>query len=114
MDAPPENLLLVRAEVQERPFASNAPVVGRLIAWFRTVWNSVSTKWYVRPLLQQQNEFNRLVVQGIEELETQIEAHLDERLVDIDHDHVALTRTIAELTAEVIQLRREIERLEER
>lgn len=106
MDAPPDNLLLAKAEVQERPFTSPTPVAGRLIAWFRAAWNSVSTKWYVRPLLQQQNEFNRLVVQQMEEQ--------DARLVEQDRDQVALTRTIAELTAEVIQLRRQLELWEER
>ena len=41
------------------------PVFGPLIARLRAAWNSVSTKWYVRPLLQQQNEFNELVVAAI-------------------------------------------------
>ena len=45
--------------VNERPFTSRVPVVGPIIAGFREVWNSVATKWYVRPLMEQQREVNR-------------------------------------------------------
>jgi len=44
----------------EAPFRSNVPLVGGVIAWFRERWNGVATRWYVRPLLQQQNEVNAL------------------------------------------------------
>jgi hypothetical protein len=46
--------------LQEQPFVSRVPIFGPLIARLRAAWNSISTKWYVRPLLQQQNEFNEL------------------------------------------------------
>ena len=54
-----------KRQIREQPFASDAPVLGPLIARLRAAWNSVSTKWYVRPLLQQQNEFNELIVAQI-------------------------------------------------
>ncbi len=46
------------AALQERPFTSRGAVFGRLIVAVRSLWNSVSTKWYVRPLVQQQTVFN--------------------------------------------------------
>ena len=44
--------------IKEQPFHSDVPVIGPLIAAFRHWWNSISTRWYVRPLLRQQIEFN--------------------------------------------------------
>ena len=48
--------------IREVPFTSNVPLLGRLIVTFRTLWNSVATKWYVRPMAQQQSVFNAQVV----------------------------------------------------
>jgi hypothetical protein len=53
------------ATLQEHRFRSPIPLIGPLIALLRAAWNSVSTKWYVRPLLQQQTEFNELVAAAI-------------------------------------------------
>ncbi|MBN1484466.1 MAG: methyltransferase domain-containing protein [Chloroflexia bacterium] len=55
--------LHTRHLIREQPFSSGLPLVGRLIAWFRERWNRVSTKWYVQPMLAQQNQFNALVAQ---------------------------------------------------
>jgi len=65
-------------------------VVGPLIARLRAAWNSVSTKWYVRSLLQQQNEFNELTVNQLEGQDAYLQPH-EARLVDQearlgDHD----------------------------
>ncbi len=57
-----------RWNVQERAFVSRLPVVGRLVVAIREAWNSVSTKWYVRPILQQQVEFNAAVVRALAEV----------------------------------------------
>jgi len=51
-----------RQTLREHPFHSNVPLLGPLIAWFRECWNSVSTRWYVRALIEQQNAFNAAVV----------------------------------------------------
>jgi GT2 family glycosyltransferase len=64
--------------IQERPFTSNVPVLGRLIVAIRSLWNSVSTKWYVRPLIQQQIVFNAQVVgylRVLQEQATNLEQH---------------------------------------
>jgi hypothetical protein len=44
--------------VKPQPFASSAPVVGPLVVAVRSAWNWMSTKWYILPLLEQQNRFN--------------------------------------------------------
>lgn len=95
-----ENLAVVR----EQPFRSTIPLIGPLIAWFRTLWNSVSTRWYVLPLLQQQNAFNAQVVAHLQEL--------NGRSVEIDRDLTALTRNVSELSHRLIQLERRLEALE--
>lgn len=60
--------------VREQPFVSRAPLIGRLIAAFRSTWNSVSTRWYVLPLLQQQVEFNGAVARAVAALAREISA----------------------------------------
>jgi len=98
--------------LREHAFHSAIPVVGPLIARFRAAWNSVSTKWYVRPLIQQQSEFNMLVVQHLGETDV----HLDEtnaRLVEVDREQVALRRDVAELTQQVVQMNRLLTTLNE-
>lgn len=92
------------AVVQERPFHSDKPLVGGLIAWFRTLWNSISTRWYVLPLLQQQNAFNARVAAHLEEL--------NGRAVGIDRDLTVLTRDVAELTHRLIQVERRLDTLQ--
>jgi hypothetical protein len=53
-----------RQDLEEPPFVSPVPVIGRLIVWMRSAWNWMSTKWYVRPLIQQQTNFNAAAVQA--------------------------------------------------
>ena len=60
--------------IQEVPFTSTVPVIGPLIAGFRSLWNSVSTRWYVRPLLHQQNVFNARLVGQVRVLQEQLDS----------------------------------------
>jgi septal ring factor EnvC (AmiA/AmiB activator) len=107
-------------EVQERPFTSPTPVIGPLLAWLRTAWNNIATKWYVRAVVQQQNEFNRLAVQQFHEVEQGFAATatqqtaLDGRLVAQDHEQSDLIHDVGELTAQLIQLKRQLQAMEER
>lgn len=94
--------LRAKAHVRERPFVSHAPIIGRFIAFFREKWNSIAAKWYVRPMLHQQNIFNQAVVQTIQEM-LEAQADLDrylelveERIVSSDRDATLLARKIAE------------------
>jgi hypothetical protein len=63
-----------KMEVREQPFVSNAPVIGPLIVGFRTLWNWMSTQWYVTPLIQQQNEFNVTMTRTLREMVASVEA----------------------------------------
>ena len=101
-----DNWLLMKSQIQERPFVSETAVLGGVIARFREFWNSISTKWYVRTLVQQQNEFNQLVAQSILE-------H-DEWLIAQDHEQTMNTRDIAELTTQLIQTNRLLRSIDER
>ncbi len=96
--------LEARQTIREQPFRSDKPIVGPLIAWFRTVWNSVSARWYVLPLMQQQNEFNEAVVSHLREM--------DERLIELDRDQTALTRNVAELSYQLVRLNRQLGSIE--
>src|SRR5438128_11447223 len=46
------------AIIQEQPFSSQVPVFGKAIVLARNAWNWMSTKWWVRPIVVQQNNFN--------------------------------------------------------
>ena len=98
--------LLEKSQVQERPFQSGAPLFGGLIAWLRTRWNNVATTWYVRPLLAQQNEFNRLIV-------AQLHEH-DAWLITQDREQTALVQETAVIATQAIQLQRQLHALEQR
>lgn len=65
--------LLGKYQLIPHPFRSSVPVIGPVIAWFRTVWNSVSTRWYLAPLLQQQSEYNHSVVRELQILNQTIQ-----------------------------------------
>ena len=97
--------LEARQKIREQPFRSDVPIIGRFIAWFRATWNSVSARWYVLPLLRQQNAFNALLVSYLREAEMQLD-DMDRRLVDLDRDHTSLTRNVAELTYQLIRMNR--------
>ena len=91
-------------EVQERLFVSSVPLVGPLIAWFRTLWNSVSTKWFVRDIRQQQNEVNRIVLK-----------HLDTHSQvtrDFDQERNHLIRRLAEILCRLDEIERHLVALE--
>lgn len=60
--------LCLKRQVVERPFVSNTPLVGPLIVGGRRLWNWMSTKWYVRALVQQQNDFNAQVIDALRAL----------------------------------------------
>ena len=57
--------------IREQPFGSRVPILGPLIVAVRNLWNWMSTKWYVQPLLQQQVGFNALTVRAFHELSTE-------------------------------------------
>ena len=90
-DSTPANLLSENAQLQPQPFVSHAPVIGPLIAWVRTTWNNVAARWYVQAVVEQQNEFNQLVVEQLQVMEA--------RLIEQDRLQTELIHQLAELTA---------------
>ena len=69
-------LLQALAENQtlhEHVFTSAVPVLGPVIVSIRNLWNSVSTKWYVRPILAQQNIINAQLVSYLQNLELRLQ-----------------------------------------
>ena len=66
-------------ELREQPFYSDKPLIGRLIVRFRTFWNSIATRWYVVPLIQQQTAINYRLQAEIRRLQAEI-ASLREEL----------------------------------
>jgi hypothetical protein len=50
--------LLMTGILEEPRFTSETPILGPLIIAFRRLWNWMSTKWYVLPLIWQQNNIN--------------------------------------------------------
>jgi hypothetical protein len=107
------------ARLEERPFRSRVPLVGPLIAAFRAAWNNVSTRWYVRPMADQQTLFNLSAVEEFEawskradelavlRAETEALRHeltrLSEWLIDQDRDQSHLRHDLAELSVVVGQ-----------
>ncbi len=97
--------LLTKSQVKERQFTSDKPIVGKLIVRFREAWNSVATKWYVRPLLQQQNSFNQLVV-------SQLHEH-DQWFILQDRAQTELASDLAQMSTHLGQISRRLQQLDE-
>jgi len=95
-------------QVEERPFTSNTPVIGSLIVRFRQFWNNLSTTWYVRPLIQQQNQINQELVQRV----AQTTEELSNRLISADHDQTDMARQLAELTYTVNNMNQRLAKIE--
>lgn len=75
---------------QERTLTSPTPVVGPAIALVRRAMSSLSTKWYVRPILEQQIAFNSIIVHitgelisGLEQLEGRV-ARLEQEAASLE------------------------------
>ena len=90
--------LMMTHRLEETEFTSNAPVVGSLIVAFRRLWNWVSTKWYVIPIMQQQSHINSklaVLIMQIVERQSQKEQQLE-----------VLTERITQLESQLRESRR--------
>lgn len=54
--------LIMMHQLEETEFSSEAPIIGPWIVRLRELWNWMSTKWYVRPILRQQSTVNGQIV----------------------------------------------------
>jgi hypothetical protein len=60
--------LIAAGHLREPSFSSHAPLVGPIIVTIRRFWNWMSTKWYVRPILDQQSDVNSRAASLISDL----------------------------------------------
>ncbi len=102
-----------RAWLKEHTFTSHVPLIGPLIAWFRATWNSVSTRWYVQPMLQQQGEFNALTARALDEVGRAL------RMISLQAEENAeamtdMARGLAEVRWRLDELERRLDRIEAR
>jgi hypothetical protein len=99
--------LAAAAIIEEKPFHSDAPILGPLIARFRAAWNDVASRWYLGHLVTQQNAFNRLAVEQV----ATYEAELREQM-ELLEEQVAVTaelqQRVQELQAQLTELAREM------
>jgi hypothetical protein len=91
-------------EIREQPFSSQVPIVGHWVSVFRELWNSVATKWYVRPMLAQQVQFNGAVVRALNRLQ----AHFwdDDALLAL------LAERCGRMTARIVELEERLAQIE--
>jgi GT2 family glycosyltransferase len=95
-DNPIQKELGNRQHINEPEFKSEVVLLGPAIASFRRSWNDVSTKWYVRAIIQQQGAFNELVARLLVEQDLQLKA---------------VAGDITTLADEIVILKRQVEAL---
>ena len=83
-------------KIEERPFISDKPIVGPLIARIRELWNSVAAKWFVRAQMQQQMMFNLTVVRTLADF-TALVDEIQAQARDADQDSALLAERLVEL-----------------
>jgi len=82
--------LIGRSRLDEPDFRSEVPLFGPVIVAMRRVWNWMSTKWYVRPILAQQSDLNARSARAISdlaqwhELDARRLDQLETRLTDLE------------------------------
>jgi GT2 family glycosyltransferase len=107
----PPDALLAAATLEARPFVSTAPLIGPLIARFRTAWNNVASRWYIQHVIDQQNEFNRLAVAQLAEQLTAYEREARQQLELLEQQIVERTemeQRLQQLSAQLVELERRL------
>lgn len=91
--------------VQEHTFTSTLPWIGPLVAGFRGLWHTISTKWAIRVILQQQNEINRILVERL--------AAQNQTLRELDQGQTRSTRQLFEMAYRLEKLEARLVALEQ-
>jgi hypothetical protein len=91
----------------EYTFQSRVPLLGPVISWFRQRWNDVSTTWYVRSLIDQQNRFNAATVDHL----TAQKAHVDRQEARLRDLETSLRDQLADAAARLDEHHAQIEEL---
>ena len=92
--------------VRERPFTSQLPILGKIIARLRTLWGNVAMRQFVQALQQQQNEFNQL-------LTTFFKQH-QAKLMDQDTNKIEMIHAYTTLQTQIAQINEQLHTLEAR
>lgn len=87
-------------KIEERPFVSDKPIIGPLIARIRELWNSVAAKWFVRAQMQQQMIFNLTVVRTLADF-TALMDEVQAQARDADQDSTLLAERLVELGEQI-------------
>lgn len=112
--------LRARRRVIEPQFTSAAPLVASALVRLRRGWNWMSTKWYVRPIVEQQNAFNESVVDAISLIEDQAAETrhalngLGQKLDTWEDLPVQSERAVVGLTRDLALLEARLQRIEDR
>ncbi len=100
------------ADIHEKPFRSNLPIIGSVVAGLRDIWSNVAAKPFVRPLLNQQKAVNR---GNIERLAYSVEQRSEKRQTQLERDRLLsglatdmhrLNKTVTRLSSRLDQLDR--------
>ena len=97
--------------VEELPFISTMPLVGKLIARLRQAWNNMATTSYVRPLLEQQNAFNQAVAAQFQNHASHLET-LTQKHINQVEETVALTAHLQQMEQHLQVIQERLTRLE--
>ncbi len=89
--------LEARQVMEEVRFHSRVPLFGGLISWLRTRWNTISTRWYVLPLLQQQSEVNQLWLAAFREYADEVHT----RMETLENYELTIVRRLSELLSDL-------------
>lgn len=98
--------LAMSSVVVERPFASPTPLLGPLLARLRQGWSRVETVPYLRPILQQINDWNRALLAQLQQTQRAI--------VQGDANQLELGQQIAQQRQTVRQLHAALDAIEAR
>lgn len=100
---------LAKARLQfqlvEPSFVSSTPVVGPLIVTVRRLWNWMSTKWYVKGVIDQQNQFNTFFVESLRALDLSMQA--------MESSIIERERTAVRLNTDLTILENRLRRIEQ-
>ncbi len=92
--------------VAERTFISRLPVVGKAVAWLRTMWGNIAMRHYVRSLVQQQNEFNQLITTYFKQHQAKLAQH--------DTNKIEMIQALITLQTQIVQVNEQLQAVEAR
>jgi transcription elongation GreA/GreB family factor len=106
--------LIGRGHLDEPDFKSDTPLIGPAIVAVRRLWNWMSAKWYVRPVLWQQSDVNARTTRAISdlanwhELDARRLGQLEAQVAELEARRLdQLEARVAELEARLVQIEAE-------